>query len=162
MKARIALLFAVVLVIAALGPVLYAVALVVGQVGVSVLAGSWVPLPLTLVFADHAALQGGKAAPLLAFVPELRWEGHRAMAWLLDRVHVAAVFAIIGLAVVPLGLRSVRWNMAMIRAEKQWKEDRLRRVEDYRRDGGPAGAPWSRREPFIGSGIEGRHDRRVA
>ena len=151
MKVRMALVFAVVLVIAGLLPLLYFAALGVAQVAVSVQAGSWVPLPLTLLFADHSALQGAKAAPLLAYIPELRWEGHQVVAWILDRIHVGAVFAVIGLAVVPLGVSGICRRLAVIRTHKQAEEDRLRRTRDYRLDEHLPDVLEERREPFIGS-----------
>jgi len=150
-KVRMALVFSVVLVIAGLVPLLYFAALGIAQVAISVQAGSWVPLPLTLLFADHSVVQGSKAAPLLAYIPELRWEGHQVIAWILDRIHVGVVFAVIGLAVIPHGVSGISRRRAVIRAEKLAEEDRLRRTRDYRRDEDLPDVLEGRREPFIGS-----------
>ncbi|HEU4351095.1 MAG TPA: hypothetical protein VFR66_04395 [Burkholderiales bacterium] len=63
--------FGIVLVAVGLLPVLYFAALFAWQFNVLFDSGSWVPLPLTLVFTDHSLLQAGKTTPVLPFVPEL-------------------------------------------------------------------------------------------
>jgi hypothetical protein len=173
LKARMVLFFAAVLVVAGLLPVLYFVALFVWQLGTLFLAGSWVALPATLLFSDHALLAAGKAAPVLAFIPEFPWAWlmnpdallpvHQAVAWMLGGVHVGIVFALIGLAVMAFGALGVLRQKAVIRAHQQQEEDRLRRMRDYRQEGGGPGAFEGRREPFIGpGGIAGKADRRAA
>lgn len=161
LKARTALLFSAVLVPAGSVPVLYFVALCVWQIGTRVQGGPWVPLPATLLFTDHSLLQAGKAAPVLAFIPEFRWPwfmnpdgwlpAHQALAWILDRLHVGLVFALAGLAVMALGALGALRQRAVIRVQKQWSEDRVRRMQDYRREDSQAEALEGRREPFIGS-----------
>ncbi len=160
MKAWFALLFAAVVVIAGVMPVLYCVALLAWQVSVLAQTGSWVALPATLLFSDHALLQGGKAARVLAFIPQWPWAAHDTVTWILGRVHVGLVPALVGLAVMALGMLGVLRQRAAIRAGKQRDEDRLRRVRDYRRE---EDASDGRREPFIGSGDIARDaERRVA
>jgi hypothetical protein len=173
LKARTVLFFAVVLVAAGLVPVLYFVALVTWQFAAVFQAGSWVPLPATLLFTDHSLLQAGKAGPVLAFIPEFPWPwlaspgsllpAHEAVAWVLSRLHVGLVFAIVGLAVMALGVLIALRQIALIREHKQREGDRLRRVRDYRREGSGADAWDGRREPFIGPGGTDRDaDRRAA
>lgn len=174
LKARTALFFAVVLVVAGLVPVLYFVALVTWQFAALFQAGSWVPLPATLLFTDHSLLQAGKAAPVLAFIPEFSWAwlaspgsllpAHEAVAWVLGRLHVGLAFALVGLAVMALGALSAFRQMALTRAHKQRNEGWLRRMQDYRDESSAADAVDGRREPFIGpGGIIGRDaDRRAA
>jgi hypothetical protein len=136
-------LFAVLLVLAGLVPVLYLAALFAWQIVMLFQAGSWVPLPATLLFMDHASLQAGKAAPVLAFIPEFPWAVPRALAWVLDRLHLALLFALIGLALMGHGTLAVLRQTAAIRLARQRDEDRQRRRRDYEREDG-------RREPFIG------------
>jgi hypothetical protein len=77
--------------------------------------------------------------------------------------HVGLVFALPGLVVIALGVLGALRQKAVIRSLKQRKEDGLRRLRDYRREGGGADAQDGRREPFIGSGGTGRDaDRRAA
>jgi hypothetical protein len=142
LKARTVLFFAVVLVLAGLVPVLYFVALFVWQIAAVFQARSWVAFPATLLFSEHS----------FAFIPELPWAAPKALAWILDRLHLGLVFALPGLAVMALGVLSARRQKAVIRAHKQRDGDGLRRVPDYRGEGDGADALDGRREPFIGPG----------
>jgi len=150
MKTRMVLLFGVALVAAGLAPVLYFAALFVWQVTTSLQAGSWIPLPATLLFTEHSLLQAGKAAPVLAFIPELRWTAHDAVVVVLNRLHVGLLPALAGLAVMALGTLSAFRQVAVIRFQKQQYQNRLRRTQDYRREVSPD-AVDGRREPFISS-----------
>jgi len=152
LKARTVLLFAAVLMLAGLVPVLYFVALFVWQISALFQAGSWVPLPATLVFTDHS----------LPFIPEFPWAAHKAVVFVLDRLHVGLVPALVGCAMTALGALSALRQMAAIRAQRQRTEDRLRRVRDYRREGA-GDTVDGRREPFIGAGgIPRNANQRVA
>ena len=68
---------------------------------------------------------------------------------------------LVALGVLVLGVAiGVFWILrqrTVIRAEKQRKEDRVRRLQDYRRDPVAADGIDGRREPYIGT-----RDRRVA
>ena len=166
------LLSGVVLVVAGLMPVLYFVALFVWQITALFQAGSWVALPATLLFTDHALLQSGKAAPVLGFIPEFPWAwlmspesllpAHIAVTWILTRLHVGLVFALVGIAVIAFGALTALRQMTAIRARKWRDEDRLRRVRDYRRDDSQVAALDGRLEPYIGTGGGRNVDRRVA
>lgn len=148
LKAGTAILVASVLVIAGLVPVLYFVALLAWQVSALFQAGAWVPLPVSLLFTEHSLLAAGKAAPVLPFIPELPWAADKTVAAILDRVHVGLIPALAGLAIMALAVLRLYRQMAVIRAQKQWNEDRLRRTQDYREDR-PLDALDGRREPFI-------------
>ena len=162
MKNRFLLLAGVALVITGLLPVLYLLALLAWQFSALFEAGSWVALPATLLFADHLALQGGKAAPVLPFIPHVPWPWlmspdsllplHKLVATLLGRVHVGLVFALAGLALMALGALRARQYTNVIRAEKQRRADQLRRVNDYCLDESRARAFEERREPYMGTG----------
>jgi hypothetical protein len=148
------------LVIAGLAPVVYLLALIAWQFSALFEAGSWVSLPATLLFTDHSVLQGGKAAPVLPFIPQFPWPWlmspesllplHTVVASLIGRVHVGLAFALAGVAVMALGAQRTRQYVRVIRAEKQRREDRLRRVHDYCLDEGRARGLEDRREPYIG------------
>jgi hypothetical protein len=137
-----------VLLIAGLVPVLYFGALVAWQVSALFQAGAWVPLPVTFLFTEHSLLAAGKAAPVLPFIPELPWAAGKAVAAILDRVHVGLIPALAGLAIMALAVLRLRRQMAVIRVQKQWNEDRLRRAQDYREDR-PLDRLDGRREPFM-------------
>lgn len=143
-KARTALLFAAVLVIAGVVPVLYLAALFVWQVSMLFQAGSWIPLPATLLFSEHA----------FAFIPQFHaaWAAKPAVASTLALLHVGLIPALFGCAIAALGALSALRQRTLIRAHRQQNEDRLRRTRDYRRDADEADAFDSRREPFIGPG----------
>jgi len=108
------------------------------------LAGGWVQLPLLLLFSDHP----------FPFVPDLTWIWHaRAdsplpVLWVLSRVHFALLPALAGLALMAVGVRRVLIQRAAVRAQRERHEDRLRRVQDYQRDG-TSDTLDGRREPFI-------------
>ena len=154
------------LLVAGLLPVLYCAALVTWQFNTLFDAGSWVPLPITLVFSDHSLLQTGKVAPVLPLIPQIPWPWlaspetlapvHKLATSLLGRVHVGLVFALAGLAVMAFGALRVRQCMSVIRAARERRADRLRRVQDYRLDDSPANIVDERPEPYLGSGSSAR------
>jgi hypothetical protein len=155
-----AVLFGIGVVLAGLLPVLYFMALFAWQFSVLFEAGSWVKLPLTLVFTDHSLLQASKAAPVLPFIPQLPWPwlmspdsllpAHKLVTPLLERLHVGLLFALGGVPVIALGVRCARQHSAALRAEKQRRADQLRRVQDYRFDDSRAHYLDARREPYMG------------
>ena len=172
LKARTVFLLATIVVLAGIAPLLYFVSLLVWQIATSVLAGSWVALPATLAFTDHALLQNGKAAPVLAYLPQLPWDWlmkpetllplHEVVSGLLGRIHVGLPFGLFGMGVIALGFLFVLRQKYAIREAKRRNEDRLRRIDDYRRDTSGAD-PDARREPYIGSDDIGKStQRRVA
>jgi hypothetical protein len=140
-----ALMFSVLLILAGAVPVLFLVGLVAWQVVTLVQGGGWVPLPALLLFGDHS----------FGFVPDLSWIWHASadspppILWLLSRVHFALLPALAGLALMALGVRRVFMQRAARRAQRENHEDRLRRVQDYQRDGISPDTLDGRREPFI-------------
>jgi hypothetical protein len=137
-----------VLIVTGLVPVLYFLALLAWQFSVA-WQTKWVALPLTLAFSDHALLAAGKLAPVLPFIPEFPWKANPTVAAILDKVHVGLIPALVGLALIGLGLLGAyRRNLAE-RRRRQSEEDRSRRVQDYQRDG--TDSIDGRREPFISS-----------
>lgn len=149
LRARAVLSFSAALAVAGLVPVLYFVGLVVWQAAALFQAGSWVPLPMSLVFTHHS----------FALIPQFPWAwlispdsllpAHAVAMWVLSRLHVGLVFALAGLGITALGVMGALRQYAAIRAERQRRDDRLRRVRDYGRDDGHAATLDGRREPFI-------------
>lgn len=132
LRAKAVLTFSLALVVAGLVPVLYCVGLVVWQAAALFQAGSWVPLPASVLFTDHP----------FAFIPKFPWAG--------------LVFALAGLGMAAAGVTIAFRQHAAIRAERQRRDDRLRRVRDYARDDGQAAPLDGRREPFISDQLRSR------
>jgi hypothetical protein len=150
---RTTLVRAVLLVAAGFAGVLYFAGLLAWQIAQAVQTGKWLALPVTLVFTDHA----------LPFLPALPWKGHEVLAPLLGKIHFGLPFAIIGLALMALGVLRAMQQAAVKRAVRQDEEDRRRRVRDYRSDDSRVDAVDGRLEPYIGgSGLAANADRRVA
>jgi hypothetical protein len=155
-----ALIASVLLIVAGALPVLFLAGLVAWQVVTLFQAGAWVPLPVLLLFTDHAVLQAGKLAPVLGFIPDLSliWTAGtdtvKPVLWVLSRLHFAVLPALAGLALIALGVRGLLRQRAALHARKNYQEDRLRRVQDYRQDDADSDAFDGRREPFI-SGLTG-------
>jgi hypothetical protein len=133
-RARIALTASAVLVVAGAMPVLVLAGLLAWQVATLVQTGSWVPLPAILLFSD-SLLQTAESLP--------------PVIWILSRVHVGLVFALAGAGMIAAGVLRVLRQRAAIRAQRQQKQDRQRRVWDYVRDDVPRDRLDGRREPFI-------------
>ena len=145
----------VLLILAGALPVLFLAGLLAWQTLTLFQAGAWVPLPVLLLFTDHAAAAGNKVAPVLGFIPDLSliWtagaDTPKPVLWALSRVHFALLPALIGRG--DDGGRRSRLAPGTgcdPRAQKL-RKDRLRRVQDYRRDDTEADASDGRREPFI-------------
>lgn len=120
------------LVVVGLLALVYVVALLAWQFNALWRTSSWVPLPATLLFTEF-----GGTAP-------------QALATILERMHVGLIFVVPGLVLIALGAFGALRQLAVIRAEKQQREDRLRRIQDYRRQEFGTAAPDGRREPYIG------------
>jgi hypothetical protein len=172
LRARTLLLFFAAVVVVGLLPLVYFGGLVAWQFDVRLDGSKWVALPATLMFIDHALLQSGKAAPVLAYIPQLDWAwnarevadglGPQLVGLILDKLHVGLVPALIGCAIIALGIAGVLRQSALIRMQKDRSKDRVRRIAEYQRDEA-RDALDGRREPFIGAGtIVRQTDRRVA
>jgi len=144
--ARTRIFFAAVLVLAGIVPVLYCAALLAWQFVGIFLWGVWVPLPATLLFAGTT----GKAAAVLPFIPYVPGVQitNAAAAWALGQVHVALIPALLGCVLIVRAVASILRQKARIHSAKQRTEDRVRRIEDYRRS---EDSFDGRREPYIGA-----------
>jgi hypothetical protein len=131
LKARTALIIWATLAVAGALPVLAFVAIVIWQLATLFQTRAWVPLPATLLFAE-------------SLLP-----AHPAAIWVLSRVQAGLLPALLGLGLVAIGVLGVRSRRAAILAHRQYREDALRRVQDYRRDDSMADTLDGRREPFI-------------
>jgi hypothetical protein len=155
MRAWTAHIFPAALILIGAVPVLYLAALFAWQLATSVQLGSWVPLPASLLFTDHSLLQAGKAAPVLAFIPDLSWawragpDAPAPLMWILGKMHLAVLPALAGLLVAGHGVLSLLQQRALLRFYRQEHEDRLRRAQDYQRTMAPIDRIDGRREPFI-------------
>lgn len=173
LRARTLLLFSAAVVVIGFLPLVYFGGLLAWQFDVRVEGGPWVALPAALMFTDHALLQGGKAAPVLAYIPQLDWLWStreltdqvvdQLVALILNKLHVGALPALIGCGIMALGISGVLRQRVMIRIQKERNNDRVRRIAEYQRDVGRRDGPDGRMEPFIGAGtITRQTDRRVA
>jgi hypothetical protein len=148
-------MFSVLLVLVGAVPVLFFAGLIAWQVITLFQGGGWVPLPVLLLFSDPALLQAGKAAPVLALIPDLSWiwtagpDSLPPVTWVLSRVHFALLPALAGLAIMGIGVRRMFMQRAAMRTQRDQHEDRLRRVQDYQREDGSADTLDGRREPFF-------------
>ena len=146
---RAALVLSAALVVAGLVPLLYFVGLLGWQITTLVQTRSWVPLPASVFFSEHA----------FAFIPQFPWPwlaspdsflpAHTALLWVLNKVHAGLPFGLAGLALGAVGVLRVLRQRAIIRAQRQDLDDRQRRVRDYRNDRSAAPTLDERLEPFI-------------
>jgi hypothetical protein len=110
----------------------------------------------TMLFLGIVLIAAG-AWPAAYYLGQLAWQVtgmFQARAFALPG---ALLPALGGLAAIAIGALCIVRQKAVIRAEKQRKEDRVRRLQDYRRDPVATDAIDGRREPYIGT-----RDRRVA
>lgn len=150
-RARAVLILSAALALAGLVPLLYFLGLVGWQVGALLQTRAWVALPASLLFTEHS----------FAFIPQFAWAwlaspdsllpAHTALMWVLSRVHVGLAFGLAGLAIIAVGVTVVLRQRALIRAQRQYSDDRQRRVRDYCNDNSPAPSIDERLEPFISS-----------
>jgi hypothetical protein len=131
MKAWTALMFSAALAIAGALPVVCFVAVMAWQIVTLFQTRAWAPMPATLL------------------MPETLLPAHPAAMWVLDRLHAGVVPALLGLAIAAVGVRGVLRQRAAMRTQRQRTQDRLRRVDDYRRDDAANDTLDGRREPFI-------------
>lgn len=147
LRAPAAWLLGIGLVLVGLFPVLYFVALVSWQVVTRLQDGVWVALPATLWFVDHSLLRG-PIAGVLPFIPDYpsawlvnpeSWLPlHKAVLWALNRLHVGIVFAALGALVMGLGVLIAMRQAAVLAAARRARQDRLRRIREYRKGSAPA------------------------
>lgn len=166
LKARTLLLCSAGVVVLGLAPVLYFLGLVAWQVDTRLETGAWTALPAALVSADRALPQAGNVAPVLPFIPHFdwAWSSNEVVAQILSKLHIGLIPGLIGCGVMAVGISGVLRQRTLIRIHKERKKDRVRSLDNYRRETRRADAgDDGRREPFIGAGdFAGNTDRRVA
>jgi len=166
LRRGVAALLGLAVALVGLALVLQLAALLLWQYGIALQKPSWPQLPLGLLFADHAKLATTALAPYLQYLPQVEWSwlanredasaAHALAVWLVDKVHVGLVPALLGVPLVLGGGRVLVRNLHSLAAASRYKRDRMRRVEQYRR------SLEERQEPFdssVGSGTEHRVER---
>lgn len=124
--------------------VLQLAALLLWQYGVALESRAWPRLPAGLLFTDHSQLAASKAAPFLPFIPEVPWPWlsdpsnssgtHTAAAWLLDKLHVGLLPALVGVLITLAGGNIALRQIHALAAARRRNQDRLRRVGQYRNE----------------------------
>jgi hypothetical protein len=143
--------------------VLYLLALLGWQFAGIFRWGTWVPLPAALLFLGEPTAAGKAAAvmPFIPYIPGVHMT-NTAAALILGKLHVAVIPALIGGAIVARAMLAILRQKARVHAARQRVEDRVRRIDDYRRGSG-ANAFDERREPYIGSdNVDDKPDRWAA
>ncbi|HJY77559.1 MAG TPA: hypothetical protein VKE95_13045, partial [Burkholderiales bacterium] len=122
-RTRVAALLGLAVALAGLALVLQFAALLLWQYGIALQKASWPRMPIGLLFTDHAKLASTALAPYLEYLPRLEWDWlanradttatHAVAVWLVDKVHIGLVPALLG---VPLLLGGGRLVLRQMRA----------------------------------------------
>jgi hypothetical protein len=176
----VAALLGLAVALAGLALVLQLAALLLWQYGIALQKPSWPKLPIGLLFADHAKLATSALAPYLQYLPQLEWSWlanradtsatHAVAVWLIDKVHIGLVPALLGAPLLLGGGRFLLHNIRALAAAGRYRRDRMRRVEQYRRSLEERQEPFDssagaqpeyrverfeqRQEPFLGALVE--------
>jgi hypothetical protein len=166
-KTCVVALFGLVVAVAGLALVLQLAALLLWQYGIALQKPSWPRLPIELLFADRAKLATTVLAPYLQYIPQIEWSWlanredtsatHAAAAWLVSKVHIGVVPALLGVPLLLGGGKLLLRQLHALGAARRYKVDRMRRVEQYRK-----GLLEERLEPFdssLGARTEYRDER---
>jgi len=123
--------------------VLQLAALLLWQYGIALQKPSWPRLPIDLLFADHAKLASTALAPYLEYIPRLEWSWlanredtsatHAVAVWLVNKVHIGVVPALLGVPLALGGWKLLLRQMRAVAGARRYRADRLRRVAEYRR-----------------------------
>ncbi len=123
--------------------VLQLAALLLWQYGIALQKPSWPRLPIDLLFADHAKLASAALAPYLEYIPRLEWSWlanredtsatHAVAVWLVNKVHIGVVPALLGVPLALGGWKLLLRQMRAVAGARRYRADRLRRVAEYRR-----------------------------
>jgi len=142
-KARVAALLGLAVALAGLALVLQLAALLFWQYGIALQKASWPKLPIGLLFTDHAKLASTALAPYLEYLPRLEWSWlanradtsapHVAAVWLVDKVHIGLVPALLGVPLLLGGGKLVLRQIHALSGARRYRADRLRRLNQYRR-----------------------------
>ena len=142
-KTRVAALLGLAVALVGLALVLQLAALLFWQYGIALQKASWPKLPLGLLFTDHAKLASTALAPYLDYLPHLEWSWladradtsatHVVAVWLVDKVHIGLVPALLGVPFFVGGGKFVLRQMRALSGARRYRADRLRRLDQYRR-----------------------------
>jgi hypothetical protein len=142
-KTRVAALLGLAVALAGLALVLQLAALLFWQYGIALQRASWPKLPIGLLFADHAKLASTALAPYLEYLPRLEWSWlanradtsatHVVALWLVDKVHIGLVPALLGVPLLLGGGNLVLRQIRALSGARRYRADRLRRLDQYRR-----------------------------
>jgi hypothetical protein len=174
-KTCVVALFALVVAVAGLALVLQLAALLLWQYGIALQKPSWPRLPIELLFADRAKLATTVLAPYLQYIPRIEWSWlanredasatHAVAVWLVGKVHIGVAPALLGVPLLMGGSKLLLGRMRALAGARRYRADRLRRIEEYRREPSP-----ERLEPgfdhhpeprfeYVGRRAEPRNDR---
>lgn len=159
----IAALFGLTVALVGLALVLQLAALLLWQYGIALQKPSWPRLPIALLFTDHAKLAATVLAPYLQYIPQLEWSWlanradtsatHVAAVWLVDKVHIGVVPALLGVPLLLGGGNVLLRQIGRLAGARRYRADRLRRLEEYRREPSP-----ERLEPGFDEHLEARFE----
>jgi len=148
--------------------VLQLAALLLWQYGIALQKPSWPRLPIDLLFADHAKLASTALAPYLEYIPRLEWSWlanredtsatHAVAVWLVNKVHIGVVPALLGVPLALGGWKLLLRQMRAVAGARRYRADRLRRVAEYRRQ--PASERLEPQFEYRDDRFEQRTDRR--
>jgi len=146
-RSCVAMLLGLVVALAGLALVLQLAALLLWQYGIALQKPSWPRLPIELLFADHAKLASTALAPYLEYIPRVEWRWladredtsamHAVVLWLLNKVHIGVVPALLGVPLALGGGKLVLEHIGTLAGARRYRADRLRRLEQYRRQRSP-------------------------
>jgi hypothetical protein len=142
-KRCVAALLGLVVALVGVALVLQLVALLLWQYGIALQKPSWPRLPIDLLFADHAKLASTALAPYLEYLPRLEWSWlanredtsatHAVAVWLVNKVHIGLLPALLGVPLALGGGRLLLRQMGSLAGARRYRADRLRRLREYRR-----------------------------
>ena len=142
-KTRVAALAGLAVALAGLALVLQLAALLFWQYGIALQKVGWPRLPIGLLFTDHAKLASTALAPYHEYLPRLEWSWlanhadtsatHVVALWLIDKVHIGLVPALLGAALFLGGGKLFLRQMSALAGARRYRADRLRRLGQYRR-----------------------------
>ncbi len=146
-KRCVAALLGLAVALVGLALVLQLAALLLWQYGIALQKPSWPRLPIALLFADHAKLASTALAPYLQYIPRLEWSWlanredtsatHALAVWLVNKVHIGVVPALLGVPLALGGGKLLLRQMGALAGARRYRADRLRRLDQYRRQSSP-------------------------
>jgi hypothetical protein len=142
-KRCVAALLGLAVALVGLALVLQLAALLLWQYGIALQKPSWPRLPIGLLFTDHATLASTALAPYLEYIPRIEWSWlanredtsatHAIAVWLVNKVHIGLVPALLGVPLALGGGKLVLRQMRALDGARRYRADRLRRIAEYRR-----------------------------